>query len=82
MLQRKNTLLLLFFVFSCLVVFPQSKGEKKLIKKYLKETKNLIQLKDKKGTIDEYIHYERTEAHSQYHQVFWIYTENKIIFYG
>lgn len=50
--------------------------------KCLKDAKNVIKLKDKKGIIDECIHYEKTEAHSQHHQVFWIHAENKIVFYG
>lgn len=48
----------------------------------LKNANNVIKLKDDKGIIDEYIHYQKTGAHSPYHQVFWIHTENKIIFYG
>lgn len=34
------------------------------------------------GTIDGYIHYEITGAHSPQHQVFWIKEEEETIFYG
>ena len=34
------------------------------------------------GTIDDYIHYELTGAHSPHHQVFWIKEKEEIIFYG
>lgn len=34
------------------------------------------------GTIDDYIHYEITGAHSPYHQVFWIKENDEIIFFG
>src|SRR6187402_298400 len=38
----------------------------------LKRSKQVVLLKDEVGTIDEYIHYKITRAHSPYHQVFWI----------
>ncbi len=34
------------------------------------------------GTIDDYIHYEITGAHSPHHQVFWIKENDETIFYG
>ena len=34
------------------------------------------------GVIDDYIHYQMTGAHSQFHQVFWIKENEKIIFFG
>ena len=34
------------------------------------------------GTIDDYIRYELTGAHSPYHQVFWIEEDGQTIFYG
>jgi glyoxylase-like metal-dependent hydrolase (beta-lactamase superfamily II) len=34
------------------------------------------------GTIDEYIKYEITGAHSQFHQVYWIQEEGEIVFFG
>jgi len=34
------------------------------------------------GFIDEYIEYQLTAAHSPYHQVFWIRTNNEILFFG
>ena len=36
----------------------------------LKRSKQVVLLKDDEGTIDEYIHYKVTGAHSPYHQVF------------
>lgn len=34
------------------------------------------------GTIDGYIRYEVTSAHSRWHQVFWIEEKNEVIFFG
>jgi len=39
-------------------------------------------LLDGNGTIDDYIHYEITGAHSPHHQVFWIKENEETIFYG
>ncbi|GAA4320266.1 MBL fold metallo-hydrolase [Flaviaesturariibacter amylovorans] len=39
-------------------------------------------LKDDEGTIDGYIHYRHTGAHSKHHQVFWIREGNETIFFG
>ncbi len=43
---------------------------------------NVFWLHDDKGTIDNYISYEVTGAHSKFHQVFWIETDGKKIFFG
>jgi hypothetical protein len=48
----------------------------------LKRSKRVILLKDDEGTIDDYIHYKVTGAHSPYHQVFWIKENGKTIFFG
>lgn len=42
----------------------------------------LVILKEDKGEIDGYIHYEVTSAHSKFHQVFWIRDENEVVFFG
>jgi glyoxylase-like metal-dependent hydrolase (beta-lactamase superfamily II) len=39
-------------------------------------------LDDDAGTIDNYIRYEVTAAHSPFHQVFWIETDNGLLFFG
>lgn len=39
-------------------------------------------LKEDAGTIDGYINYEVTGAHSKYHQVFWIRENDETIFFG
>jgi glyoxylase-like metal-dependent hydrolase (beta-lactamase superfamily II) len=41
-----------------------------------------VELLEGSGTIDDYIHYEITGAHSPQHQVFWIKDEGEIIFFG
>jgi len=48
----------------------------------LKQSSQLVLLKEDKGTIDDYIFYEMTSAHSAYHQVFWIKDDKQIIFFG
>jgi hypothetical protein len=48
----------------------------------LKRSKQVVLLKDDEGTIDDYIHYKVTGAHSPYHQVFWIKENGKTIFFG
>jgi len=48
----------------------------------LKNSEQVVLLKEDRGTIDNYIHYEVTAAHSPYHQVFWIKENNEIIFFG
>lgn len=39
-------------------------------------------LYDDAGTIDDYILYQHTGAHSPHHQVFWIREESEIVFFG
>ncbi len=41
-----------------------------------------VELLEGNGTIDDYIHYEITGAHSPHHQVFWIKEEDETIFFG
>jgi glyoxylase-like metal-dependent hydrolase (beta-lactamase superfamily II) len=48
----------------------------------LKNSKQVILLKEDSGTIDDYIRYQVTAAHSPYHQVFWIKENNETIFFG
>jgi glyoxylase-like metal-dependent hydrolase (beta-lactamase superfamily II) len=48
----------------------------------LKNSKQVVLLKEDSGTIDNYIHYEVTAAHSPYHQVFWIKENDETIFFG
>ena len=48
----------------------------------LKKSNQVVLLKDEAGTIDEYIHYQVTGAHSPCHQVFWIKEDGKTIFFG
>jgi len=48
----------------------------------LKNSDQAVLLKDHEGTIDDYIHYMITGAHSPYHQVFWIKENDKTIFFG
>lgn len=47
----------------------------------LKNSPQLVLLENS-GFIDSYITYEMTNAHSLYHQVFWIKDEGKIVFFG
>ena len=48
----------------------------------LKNASNVVLLKDDEGTIDGYIHYKVTGAHSPWHQVFWIKENDEIVFFG
>lgn len=48
----------------------------------LKNSDRIVLLKSDEGTIDNYIHYRITGAHSPYHQVFWIKENDKTIFFG
>jgi glyoxylase-like metal-dependent hydrolase (beta-lactamase superfamily II) len=48
----------------------------------LKESPQVVLLHDDMGTIDDYISYEVTGAHSPYHQVFRIKENDEIIFFG
>lgn len=48
----------------------------------LKNTENVVLLKEDKGTIGENIHYALSGAHSKYHIVFWIKEANQTLFFG
>ena len=48
----------------------------------LKKSNQVVLLKDDEGTIDDYIYYKVTGAHSPYHQVFWIKENDHAIFFG
>ena len=48
----------------------------------LKNSDQVVLLKDDEGRIDDHIHYKITGAHSPYHQVFWIKENDKTIFFG
>lgn len=48
----------------------------------LKNSGQVVLLKEDKGVIDDYIQYEITGAHSPYHQVFWIKENEQTIFFG
>jgi len=41
-----------------------------------------VELIQGSGSIDNYIQFETTSAHSRYHQVFWIKEEGKTVFFG
>jgi glyoxylase-like metal-dependent hydrolase (beta-lactamase superfamily II) len=48
----------------------------------LKGSPQVVLLSDDKGSIDNDIHFEVTGAHSPFHQVFWIKSEGRTIFFG
>ena len=48
----------------------------------LKDAKQVVWLKEDEGTIDDYISYKVTGAHSPMHQVFWIKENDETIFFG
>ncbi len=48
----------------------------------LKDANNVMWLQDNEGSIDGYIQYKVTGAHSPLHQVFWIKDAEGIIFFG
>lgn len=48
----------------------------------LQQSSQIVLLNEDKGSIDDYISYEVTAAHSPYHQVFWIREGNQTIFFG
>lgn len=48
----------------------------------LRNSDRVVLLKNDKGTIDDYIYYEITGAHSPFHQVFWIKENESVIFFG
>jgi len=65
--------------------FAFEKGFPSFIAEELEElmrSKQVVLLKDDEGTIDDYIHYKITGAHSPYHQVFWIRENDRTIFFG
>jgi glyoxylase-like metal-dependent hydrolase (beta-lactamase superfamily II) len=48
----------------------------------LERNSQVVFLTDKEGSIDGYIHYKVTGAHSPHHQVFWIKENDATIFFG
>lgn len=65
--------------------FAFQKGFPSFILENLNALKNSIQvilLTENSGSIDEYIHYEVTAAHSPYHEVFWIKEKDETLFFG
>jgi glyoxylase-like metal-dependent hydrolase (beta-lactamase superfamily II) len=48
----------------------------------LKQSSQVVLMKDDAGIIDGHIYYQVTAAHSRYHQVFWIKEGSEIIFFG
>jgi glyoxylase-like metal-dependent hydrolase (beta-lactamase superfamily II) len=48
----------------------------------LKDSSQVVLLKDDEGMIDDYIQYKLTGAHSPFHQVFWIKENDEIVFFG
>lgn len=59
--------------------FPSFMAEELSI---LQQNSQVVFLTDEEGTIDGYIHYKITGAHSPHHQVFWIKENNETIFFG
>jgi len=50
--------------------------------KVLKNSGQVMRLKDDAGKIDDYIEYKVTGAHSLFHQVFWIKEDDQVLFFG
>ena len=48
----------------------------------LRNSSQVVLLKNDTGIIDDYIHFEVTGAHSPWHQVFWIKENNETVFFG
>jgi glyoxylase-like metal-dependent hydrolase (beta-lactamase superfamily II) len=48
----------------------------------LKNSSQVVLLKENQGDINDFIHYEVTGAHSPFHQVFWIKENSQVIFFG
>jgi glyoxylase-like metal-dependent hydrolase (beta-lactamase superfamily II) len=48
----------------------------------LEEFSRVVWLTEDEGTIDGYIRYQLTGAHSKYHQVFWIEENGQTVFFG
>jgi glyoxylase-like metal-dependent hydrolase (beta-lactamase superfamily II) len=65
--------------------FANEKGLPSFIPEELQALKNndrVTFLNDDEGSIDDYISYQHTGAHSPFHQVFWIREGNEIFFFG
>lgn len=65
--------------------FALEKGLPSFLPEELEALKDSLQvhlLTSDEGTIDGYIHYQHTGAHSPFHQVFWIEEEGEIVFFG
>ena len=65
--------------------FAFDKGFPSFIPEELEELKTSSQvnlLQDDEGSIDNYIQYKITGAHSPYHQVFWIKENDQTVFFG
>ena len=65
--------------------FAVQKGFPSFIPEELKavgDSNKVVWLQDDEGTIDEYIRYKVTGAHSPLHQVFWIKDHEKLLFFG
>jgi glyoxylase-like metal-dependent hydrolase (beta-lactamase superfamily II) len=74
-----------FYVQAKELAFAFEKGFPSFISEELEPLKNsdrVVVLSEDEGTIDEYIHYKITGAHSPYHQVFWIKDNGRTIFFG
>lgn len=67
------------FEYAINIGFPSYMAEEISI---LEKNKQVIFLTDEEGSIDGYIHYKVTGAHSVHHQVFWIKGNNETIFFG
>ena len=48
----------------------------------LRNADQVVWLKEDEGTIDDYIQYKVTGAHSPFHQVFWIKENEETVFFG
>lgn len=48
----------------------------------LKRSARVVLLKEDEGSIDHYIHFKISGAHSPHHQVFWIKENKQVIFFG
>lgn len=75
----------LYFVQQRELDFAFEKGFPSFIVEELEALKNssqVVLLTDNIGTIDNYISYQVTGAHSPHHQVFWIREDDEIAFFG
>ena len=74
-----------YFVQARELQFATEKGSPSYIPEelnILQHSDQVIFLNEDRGTIDDYIDYEVTGAHSPFHQVFWIRENNETIFFG